>query len=139
MSGSRLALTATFAAAVVLSAAACSGSQTPAENTASACDAYNEFSDAVSQARSSLSADSTIEEFQTERDNIASHYEDLDAALSDISADQRTAFEDAWNNFSQSVSSIDNSMTIPETFDSLSADLDQVRAARENLRSELSC
>ena len=138
MSRTRPALAVMFGAALALSAAAC-GSTTPEENTASACAAYSEFTESVSQARESLDSSSTIEEIRAERDNMANKFNDLDAALEDVNADRRAALEDAWNTFDENVTNLDESMTVPEAVDSLSGELDQVRDARADLQSELGC
>ncbi|MBD7995458.1 hypothetical protein H9639_09135 [Arthrobacter sp. Sa2CUA1] len=135
---SRFALTAVFAAAA-LSAAACSGNDTPAENTQSACDAYAEFSGTVSDARTSIDSSSTIEEIQAERDSIRNAYQDLGPALESVAEDRRTALDDAWKNFDDAVANIDESMTVPQAAASLSDDIDQIRSARDGLESDLGC
>ncbi|WP_066295497.1 hypothetical protein [Arthrobacter luteolus] len=138
MPRSRSALAIVFAAAA-FSAVACSGDQTPAENTQSACDAYTEFSDTVADARVSIDSSSTIEEIQSERDTIQNAYQDLGPALESVAEDRRTAVEDAWNNFDEAVTNIDESMTVPQAAASLSDEIEQIHAARDGLESELAC
>ena len=138
MSRTRPALAVALGAAFALTAAAC-GSTTPEENTASACAAYSEFTGAVSQARESLDSSSTMEEIRAERDNMAAKFKDLDAALENVSADRRTALDEAWKTFDENVTNLDESMTVPEAVDSLTGELDRVRDARADLQADLGC
>lgn len=135
----RPVLALAVAAALAAPVAACSGSPTPQENTASACDAYASFTETVSNARESIDSSSTIEQIRTERDNIRNAYEDLQPALESVAEDRRTALEDAWQNFDQAVAGIDDSMTVPQAASSLTDDVQQLRSARDGLADELDC
>lgn len=123
--------------ALAVSLVGCGSS--PEENAQDACAAYETFTQSVTQATTSLSASSTIEEITDARDAVQSAYTDLDAALDNVSQDRRQALADAWESFNDAVSDTDDSLTVPEAVASLRDEVANLETARAALGEDLTC
>lgn len=126
------------AAALTISMSSC-GSPTPEENTAAACDAYAALASAVSDARTSLSADSTIDEIAEKRDAINKAYEDLEGALGDVGEDRQEAVKEAWESFNDKVDEVEGDSTVPQAIESLTSSIQQIQDAQTALNEDLTC
>lgn len=123
---------------VALSLTACSSAD-PQANEASACDAYSTFISEVGDARSNLSASSTIEDITGARDDIKTAYEDLESALDKVDVDRTDALEDAWDTFDDAVDDVDTELTIPAAVASLQEEAAAIVDAQQGLDSALAC
>lgn len=124
--------------ALALSLTACSAPD-PRANEASACDAYATFAAALDDARTSLSASSTIGEITAARDEIRTAYGKLQSTLEKVGEDRTSALEGAWNTFDRAVDDIDTGLTIPDAVASLQEEVAGIADAERNLDEALSC
>ena len=123
-----------------LGLSACSSSdEKAAENMTAACDAVADLGTTIDTAKSSLNASSTVEQWQTARDDIKKQVEATDKALEKVGEDYADQIDEAWDSFDQAVNDIDSSSTIPEAGATLVEEVQGIQTARTEALSGLDC
>ncbi|WP_204138412.1 hypothetical protein [Halomicronema sp. CCY15110] len=119
--------------------AACGGG-TPSVTDAEAalCGAIDDFGGALA-AYSQLTAESTVDDLQTAREEVASSYEAMQAAASTAQDARIADVETAYTNLQDTVDGIAGQDTLGAAATQIGESLTTVQAAREQLYSDLSC
>lgn len=130
---------ATATAALAIGAlTACSDS--PEENTADACTAWDAYSAAVDDLVATLTSDApTVGEVKAAREAVDETYDDLESAAEDVAADRAQSVEDAWEQLEGAIDDVQDDDTLAEARADLSTQADGVRTAANDLNSELGC
>ncbi|WP_440312890.1 hypothetical protein [Leucobacter chromiireducens] len=111
----------------------------PVANEASACTAFDAFSETIADAKGSLSADSTIGEITDARDQVQESAKQLAESLDTVAADRVAAVQDAVDEFTAAVENVDPELTIPEAVRSLQPQWGELEATQAQLDEALSC
>ena len=134
----KLTLKALWTLPILLAAACGGGTPTVADAEASLCSAIDDFGGALT-AYGQLTADSTVDELQTAREDVASSYEAMQAAASTVQDARIADVETAYSDLQGTVDGISGRDTLGEAATQVSDGLSTVQAAREQLYSDLNC
>lgn len=132
------AIAATAVLTVVTAVAGCS-SDSPEENEAAACAAYESFVGALSGAQETVNSSATVGEIKTARDTLAASYKTLADALSDVASDRQGEIDDAWKKLDSAVSNLADDQTAADAAGSLTDEFQAVTTAQEGAASSLNC
>jgi hypothetical protein len=119
--------------------AACGGG-TPSVSDAEAtlCGAIDDFGSSLT-AYSQLTADSTVDELQTAREEVVSSYEAMQTAASTVQEARVADVEAAYADLQSTVDGVAGRDTLGEAATQIGESLTTVQAARDQLYSDLSC
>lgn len=131
------ALALTFGTALAFSATACSS--TPAENEATACDAYKGFVEAVAGVQATVDGTSSVGEIREAREKVASAYKELEGELDKVSADRKEALASSWEDLNKQVEDLDENLSVPEAKAAVTDQLTALQAAQTSVNTDLSC
>ncbi|MBE9140935.1 hypothetical protein IQ254_27680 [Nodosilinea sp. LEGE 07088] len=126
-----------FALAVIPAVVACGG-PTVEDAEAGLCDDLNGFATAL-QNLGQLNAQSTVNDLETARSDLAKAYESVKASAATVEEARLNELDTAYTDFETTVSSISGRDTLGEAAITVAAESANVAAARQQLSSGLSC
>lgn len=109
------------------------------ENRAEACSAIENLRTQVENVRTTLNANSTVEQWREARDVIKVNVEKVEDALEDVSADSADEIEAAWDEFTDQLSAVDEDATVPEAGQTLVEEFQTLQDARTKAAAGLDC
>ncbi|PRZ06905.1 hypothetical protein BCE75_105220 [Isoptericola sp. CG 20/1183] len=128
---------ASAAALVVPTLAACSDS--PEENTATACADWEAFRTALGDLRTTLTSEPTVGEVQTAREAVGDAYADLEDSLGSVADDRTEALDDAWESLQDAIDDVDDDASLADAASQVSEQADAVQTAGQDATAELGC
>lgn len=128
---------AAVALAVALPLGACSSS--PAENTAAACSALQDYQSSLEAFGKALTPDMTVDQLKTAKDNVKSATEKLDAAVGSVESDRVKALDQAWKSLSDTVDGLAGDSSVASATSSIKTEVQKVQQARTDLDSAIKC
>lgn len=125
------------ALALIPAIAACGGPSIE-DAEANLCQDLDSFAGALSNL-AQLSAQSTVEEFETAQQDIVEAYQAVQSSADQVEAARLDELETAYNDFDQTVNSIPGRDTLGEAATTIATSAEDVAAARQQLYSSLNC
>ncbi|RZM75645.1 hypothetical protein [Leptolyngbya iicbica] len=122
----------------LLLAACGGGTPSVADAEAALCGAIDDFGSSLA-AYGQLTADSTVDELQTAREDVVSSYEAMKTAANTVQDARIVGVETAYADLQRTVDGISGRDTLGEAATQVSESLATVQTAREQLYSDLSC
>jgi len=124
---------------LVIAPAACSGGDTPEENTAQACSAADDLDTALDNFRSTLSPDATVDDVRSARDELSQAWQDFDSAATEVVQDRSEELDEAWDGLQKAVDDVAGDATVAGALSTLEDEAQGVKDARDDVVSELGC
>lgn len=135
-----LARLAVLPLALGLSLTACSSDEEKSEeNRAAACTAIETLRTEVEEMRTTLTADSTVEEWREARDVLEANVEKVDDELDEVAEDSADEIEAAWDAFTDAVAAVDEDATVPEAGQGLVEEFQKLQDVRAKVATGLDC
>jgi hypothetical protein len=131
--------TAAVALAVAALALNACSPPSPQENVSQACAAAESLAASVEQFRSTLSADATIEQVRSARDDVVASYDALVAEAQDVAQDRKDELETNVEEFQSAVDDVPDDTKLPDAVESLRNESADVGTALDGLEAELQC
>jgi len=131
--------TAAVALAVASLALNACSPPSPQENVSQACAAAESLAASVEQFRSTLSADATIEQVRSARDDVVASYDALVAEAQDVAQDRKDELETNVEEFQSAVDDVPDDTKLPDAVESLRNESADVGTALDGLEAELQC
>ncbi|MBA4609582.1 hypothetical protein H1W00_13935 [Aeromicrobium sp. Marseille-Q0843] len=129
--------TALTAGVLALGLGACGQSQE--EKEAAACDALDDLGTTLTEVGSTLTPESTVEQWRDARFEVRKAIEKAEDKVDEADEAAWEEVDDAWERFEDGVQTVDGDATVPEARASLGDDFNAVQSARERAASGLSC
>lgn len=117
---------------------ACS-TNSPEENQAAACSAYESFVGALNGAQEAMNSSTTVGEVRAARDTLASSYNSLADAMGNVAEDRQGEVDEAWKKFDSAVSDLSEDQAASDAVQSLSDEFASVANAQESALASLKC
>lgn len=130
--------TAVGAAAGLLALTGCSP-PSPQENVSQACAASDAMAGAIEEFRTTLAADSTVEEVRAARDKVSDAYDDLAEEMEDVAEDRVNDLETTVDEFRAAVDRVPDDAQVSDALESLRNEASDVRTALDGVDGELNC
>ncbi|MGW2095057.1 hypothetical protein [Promicromonospora sukumoe] len=124
---------------LVTAPAACSGGDTPEENTAQACSAADDLDTALDTFRSTLSPDATVDDVRAARDDLSQAWQSFDSAATEVVQDRSQELDDAWDGLQKAVDDVAGEATVAGALSTLEDEAQGVKDAKDDVVSELGC
>ncbi|GAA2232575.1 hypothetical protein GCM10010413_33850 [Promicromonospora sukumoe] len=124
---------------LVIAPAACSGGDTPEDNTAQACSAADDLDTALTNFRSTLSPDATVDDVRAARDELSQAWQTFDSAAKEVAQDRAQELDDAWAGLQKAVDDVAGEATVAGALSTLEDEAQGVKDARDDVVSELGC
>lgn len=126
-----------LALAAIPAMVACGGPSVE-DTEAALCDNLNELATAL-QGLGQLSADSTVDDLESARADVASAYEAVQSSAADVQAARLDGLETAYANYESTVDSISGRDTLGEAAVTVANASEEVASARQQLYADLTC
>lgn len=117
---------------------ACS-SDSPAENTAAACTAYDGFAAAFASAQETINGSATVGEIKAARDTLADSYKTLSEALGAVAEDRAEEVNAAWDNLDGAINDIKDDQTVADATAGLTEEFAAIQKSQDDAYAALGC
>jgi len=133
---SQLLLVALAVVALGLALAACSDEPTPEEAKQQLTTDLDAFKASVEDMKT-LSVNSTVDEWEAAKADAQAAWDKVVESAKDVEEAQVDEVEAAWDSLAQTIDDIDGDTPIAEIVPSITAEIDALRAAYDDLRNGL--
>ncbi|MFI2363744.1 hypothetical protein [Promicromonospora sp. NPDC019610] len=124
---------------VLLATGACSGGDTPEQNTEQACGAADDLTAALDDFRSTLTPDATVDDVRAARDDLSQSWQEFESATSDVVADRSEELDQAWDGLQKAVDDVAGEATVEGAINTLRDEWQGVKDAKDDVVAELDC
>lgn len=109
------------------------------EHRADACAAISTLATQVEEMRTTLTADSTVEQWRDARDVLRANVDEVEDALEKVAEDSAEDLDEAWDAFTDQLSAVDDQATPAEAGKTLVEEFQAFQDARTKAAEGLDC
>ncbi|HRO29798.1 MULTISPECIES: hypothetical protein [Micrococcaceae] len=111
----------------------------PSEGVSQACASADRFADALVEFRATLKPESSLEQIRMAREKVTASFDALVRDARDLAQDRVAELEASVSELRAAVAAVPDDSAVPEAIVSLRDEADDVRAALQNLRRDITC
>jgi hypothetical protein len=114
-------------------------SPTPTDKVSQACASADSFAEALADFRATLKPESTIEQISLARDRVSTSFDALVTDARDLARDRVAEVQASVSQLRAAIDAIPDDSGVPAAIASLRDETEDVRAALQDLRNDMTC